>query len=145
MALVLYSAGPTLTTVLSTDLNSLASTSMSPLSTVISNDQASSERRTFCVARLTIAAQGAARSAGATVGLRLAWSIGGTDDSAQVECLDVVAWYRLDAATSARTVTRVFPINAPYDFRLAVENRTGQAFASSGNTLAVALFALEGV
>lgn len=142
---MLHGAGPSLTTVLSTDLNSLGNATLSAYSSVVSNDTSSTERRTFAVVRLVLAAQGSARSAGAFVALRIGWTIASTDDDRTVEGLELLTTFSLDAATTARTHTRIVPINAPYDFRLAVENRTGQAFAASGNTLAVGLYAVESV
>ncbi len=152
MALMLLSEAVSTTTILTTQLDSLAAnttgvgtTGLSALSAEISNDTATTERRTFCIARLTLAQQGSARSAGAFCPLFIAWRIGSTDDDALFETLEQVAVFPLDAATTARVVTRVFPVNATYGFKLALGNRTGQAFASSGNTLAYATFAVESV
>jgi hypothetical protein len=69
------------------------------------------------------------------------FDMGGDSTDPRPESLLTV--FSLDAATTARyrTVTGL-PI-APFDFKLLVMNETGQAFASSANTLKYRLHSAE--
>lgn len=133
---VKWSALSSITSYLSTDLNSLASGAQF-LGAAIDND---TTRAQFMALELNLAAQGSARSAGAWVGVYLLASIDGTNFTYGSSSVDappstLVARFALDASTTARYVVVVdVPLPAT-DFKLLLENNTGQAFAASGTTL----------
>lgn len=144
-----YTAIQSATTVLSTELNSLANDGNS-LSSAISND-GSSERFLYCMIEVSLAAQSTARSAGAHIAIYFLPTIdGGTtysygDNSTDPSPGTLVATLPLDASTSARVVTIYGVQLPPSDFKILLENKTGQAFASSNNTLKIAQYGIETV
>lgn len=128
-----HTAYSAISTALGTELNSLANSGNSAASATIDN---SGTRALYADFELVLAAQGVARSAGATVSLYLLTSLDGTnfDDAHEVTAEPAAVW-ALDAATNARRRTvRDVPI-PPAPFRVFVRNSTGQAFAASGNTI----------
>lgn len=118
---------------LTTELNSLGNAANSAASSTIDN---TTNLDLFADFELVIAAQGSARSAGATVALYLTTSLDGTNfDDVNETTAELVAVFPLDAATTARRRTvRDVPI-PPANFKVFVRNSTGQAMASSGNTI----------
>ncbi len=120
-------------TALSTELNSLSNGSASSASSAIDN---TTNLDLYADFELVIAAQGSARSTGATVGLYMTTSLDGTNyDDAASATAELIATFSLDAATTARRRTvRDVPI-PPALFKVFVVNNTGQAFASSGSTI----------
>lgn len=120
-------------TALSTEMNSLANGSASSASSAIDN---TTNLDLFMDVELVIATQGSARSAGAVVELYLTTSLDATNyDDATRGVAELVAVFPLDAATTARRRTvRDVPI-PPANFKLFAHNATGQAMASSGNTV----------
>lgn len=124
----------TATTILSTELNSLGSGSISAASSAIDN---TTNLDLFMDLELVLAAQGAARSSGATVSVAIVPSLdGGTNYPDVVDGNnEVVAVFPLDAATTARRQVRRDVAIPPGLFKLYVRNSTGQAFAASGSTI----------
>lgn len=144
MAIFQYSSLPALTSYLSTELNSLGNGSRK-LGAALDTAQA-----THMAVELDLAAQGSARSAGAQVEVYLLKSLdGGTDydygsDSLDPPLATLAAVLMLDAATTARVVTAMFPLPGDLQFcKLLVKNLTGQAFAASATTLKYCLYNIE--
>jgi hypothetical protein len=133
-----YSTQDSAVTVLTTELNSLASGSVCSASSAQSNDQ-SGEFDLLCTAEIYIAAQGSNRSTGAYLTLYILPTIDGTTyPDTTGDCLEnfAVASVMLDGtALAARTIT-IPEIKLPNsDFKVLLKNGTGQALASSGNTV----------
>ena len=122
-----YAAG---VTILSTGLNSLASLSNSAASAAVDNTTA---RYTRADVQLYLAAQG---SSGAIVTLFMLTRTDGTNyDSLDATTAEPVAVFSLDASTTARYVTVRGLTLPPENVQFFVRNGTGQAMASSGNTV----------
>lgn len=135
-------------TVLTTEMNSLASGSLSTLSAAQSNDQ-SGEFYTVADAEIYIAAQGTNRAAGASVSIYVFPTVDGTNyPDTTDECLDnYYAGSRAldDAALAARRLV-IEGIRLPNsDFKIALKNDTGQALAASGNTVKLARYSFADV
>lgn len=120
-------------TALSTELNSLANGANTAASSAIDN---TTNLDLFLDVELVLAAQGSARSSGATVSLYLTTSLDGTNyDDVHETTAELVAVFPLDAATTARRRTvRDVPI-PPANFKLFARNNTGQTLAASGSTI----------
>lgn len=128
-------------TALSTDLNSLANSTNSAASAEIDNSTALD---LYVDAVLYVAAQGSARSAGGTVTVYMISATDGTNyDDAHETTAEIVAVFPLDAATTARRLTRRDIPIPPGKFKLFLRNGTGQAFASSGSTLTYRAHSIE--
>ena len=128
-----------LTAYLSTDLNSLAdstsdTTGFSVVGAEIPNE---TDLKQYINLELVVAAQGVARSAGAFVAVYINYSADGTtyDDTSNKAFAELLAVFPLDAATTARRLTKANLPIPPLDFKLLVMNDTGQALAATGNTL----------
>lgn len=120
-------------TALSTQLNSLGNSANSAASSNIDN---TTNLDLFHDLTLTVATQGSARSAGATVGVYLIMALDGTNlDAVNETTAELVATFQLDAATTSRQLTRRDVPIPPGVFAYFLRNATGQAFASSGNLL----------
>ena len=135
-----YNTPDSAVTVLTTELNSLSSGSTCSASSAQSNDQ-SGEFDLLATVEIYIAAQGSNRSAGATITVYAIGTIdGSTYPDTTDECLENYAIGSVsidDAALAARTL--VIPeVKLPNsDFKILLKNSTGQALASSGNTVKV--------
>lgn len=132
-------APESIATALSTGLDSLAdstsdTTGFSALSSAIDN---TTDLFLFINLELNLAAQGSARASGAFCAVYITYSLDGTNyaDGSNKVFTELLATFPLDAATTARRVVRENIPIAPLPFKLQVLNDTGQAFASSGNTL----------
>ena len=122
-------------TVLSTDLNSLGNGSTSAASAALDN---TTNLDLLADLTLTVATQGSARSAGAIVSVYMVQALDGTNyDDVQASCSEPVAVFSLDAATTARQISRRDIPVPPGLFKLFLVNSTGQAFAASGNLLEI--------
>lgn len=127
---------------LTTELNSLANNANSAESSAIDN---TSNLDLFVDLTLTLGTQ-TARSQGATVGVYLIMALDGTNyDAVNETTAELVAVFHLDAATTARQLTRRDVPIPPGLFKLFVRNQTGQAFATSGNLLEYRAHSLESV
>lgn len=139
---ITYTTPSAAETILSTGLNSLANND-SQISSALDND----DLNLFARADLYLAAQGSARSAGAVVELYLLPSIDGSNypygsDSLVPAANLMVGNFQLDATTTARyAASEEFKL-PPTDFKLVLVNKTGQAFASSGNVLRITRYSL---
>lgn len=121
--------------VLTTELNSLASAGVSAASSARDN---TTNLDLFTDLTFTIAAQGAARSSGANVSVYLIMALDGTNyDDTNATTAELAAVFSFDAVTTARQSTRRDIPIPPGLFKWFVVNNTGQAFAASGNILEV--------
>lgn len=118
---------------LTTQLNSLANNANTAASAEIDN---TTDLNLYHDLTLTIATQGSARSAGATVTVYLIMALDGTNfDDVDATTAEVAAVFPLDAATTARQATRRDIPIPPGKFKYFIRNTTGQALAASGNLL----------
>lgn len=134
MASSKWAAPEAIATLLSTELNSLANAGV-VLSAAINNETG---LYTHMNLELYVAVQGSARSAGAYVAIYILPSVDGTnfDDETVAAALDAMQVYcALDAATTARYKVKCNIPIPPLQFKLQVENKTGQAFKADSNTL----------
>ena len=118
---------------LTTELNSLASGSNSSASSALDN---TSNLDLFIDVELVVAAQGSARSNGAYIALYMTQALDGTNygDTHEITA-KLVCVFPLDAATTARRATfQDMPI-PPGLVKFFVRNATGQSLASSGNSV----------
>jgi hypothetical protein len=141
-----YEVPAALQAYLSTDLDSLPNNDTFVGAKI--DNVADGENEMYIALELLVAAQGSARSAGGYVAVYLLPSVDDTnfgygDDAYLTDPGNLLCTFALDAATTARYVTRANLPIPPVDFKLQVQNKTGQAFASSGNTLKYRLYSLE--
>lgn len=118
---------------LTTDLNSLANNTNSAASSALDN---TSNLDLFIDVEVVIAAQGSARSNGAYVALYMTQALDGTNygDTNEITA-KLVCVFPLDAVTTARRATfQDIPI-PPGLVKFFLRNATGQALASSGNSV----------
>lgn len=135
---VKYSAPAAIQTLLTTELNSLASGS-AVLSGAIDNSAGTYK---FINIEGLIAQQGGARTAGGYVAIQICVSVDGTNYcDATAPIPQKIAQVGMDAAVTARYWTRANISIPPCKFKLNYLQVTGQAFASSGNTLKYSLHA----
>ncbi len=134
-----------LTTILSTELNSLANGSNSAASTAVDN---SSNLDLYADFLLTVTF-GTAPSAGTTCDLYVMPSLDGTtyaDGGSSVipaKNLYVGSFYVRNVTTAQ--VMALNNILIPQYFKLVIVNNTGQTMAASGNTLKYRTFSLQSV
>jgi hypothetical protein len=125
-------------TLLTTELNALANAA-SVLSGAIDNTAGA----LYMNLELYLGVQ-TARSAGACVNVEICPSVDGTNYcDATFPCPQQLTQFNLDAAVTARYVTRVEIPIPPTKFKLNVTNNTGQAFAGTTNTLKYTLHSNE--
>ena len=147
MAQVRYTEATTLTSRVTSELNSLASGGGPALvSTALSND-ASTERATFTNVTVVLAAQAGARTAGDSVSL-LVVPAGVADPYSGVAAASAIAanyiardrtgtavTWTLDPATTARELTWANVQLPNSDYKVGLINNTTQNLASSGNAI----------
>lgn len=142
-----YTALESIFTALSTELNSLTNTSIAT-SSVIDNDTAISQRWTMAGVEVFIATQGTNRVVGAHVSLYIIPTVDGTNygdtTGACKSNYHVKTWHLDDTATASRYLTGIIPL-PPTDYKVVLENQTGQTLASSGNTVKIREFSAEEV
>ena len=131
---------------LTTELNSL-SDGANKLGAKVDN-VADGENEMFINLELHVAAQGSARDADAVVKIYILYAVDDTtfafgDDSTDPAADSLLHVFSLDAVTTARRCAAVNLPIAPLDFKLLLMQDTGQAFASSGNTLKYRLHSTE--
>jgi len=144
-----WNAPDSVETILTTELNALADGANKITGTAVSNDQAA-ELDMYADFTLYLAAQGAARSAGAYVALYILPMSDGTNYPYGGDALDPAAnlWtanFVFDAATTARYAVIRGVLLPPMDFHVLVMNETGQAFAATLNTLKMRRYNTAGV
>lgn len=140
MATFQWVAPEAIATDLTTQMDSLANstsdtTGFSTLSSEINNESGLFQ---YMDLEFALAAQGSARAAGAFVGIMIAAAVDNAPTypaDSNAAFVDQLTAIPLDAATTARTLTKYNIGIPPLKFKLYVWNKTGQAFASSGNTL----------
>lgn len=132
-------APESLTSYLTTELNTLAdstsdTTGFSAVGAEIANE---TDLYQYINLQLVLAAQGSARASGAFVAVYINYAADGTtyDDTSNKAFSELLCVFPLDAATTARTLTKTNLPIPPIDFKLLVLNDTGQALAGTGNTL----------
>ena len=128
-----------LTSYFTTELNTLAdstsdTTGFSAVGAEIANE---TDLYQYINMELVVNTQGAARSAGGFVAVYINYSADGTtyDDTSNKAFSELLAVFPLDAATTARRLTKTNVPIPPIDFKMLVLNDTGQALAATGNTL----------
>lgn len=147
MATIKYAAPASPETVMTTELNSIASSAGAITASAISND-ASGELYLYASIELYLAAQGANRSSTPTVTIFIIPEISGSyswgDGSTLPPGQSVAITLALTASTLAACRAIAFNIPLPpTDFHMVVWNNTGQSFASSGNTLKIERYNMQ--
>lgn len=133
----------TVANTLTTEMNSLANLGNTAASATIDN---TSNLDLYHDLTLNVAAQGTARSGGASIVVYLIMALDGTNfDAVNETTAEVVAVFPLDAATTARQLTRRDIPIPPGLFKYFVRNITGQTLAASGNTLEYRAHSVETV
>lgn len=144
MALDKWSALGTLTTYLSTELNSLASAA-NKLGAAIANQ---TNKDKLAILELVVTF-GTAPAAGKSVDLYAVFSADGTnysdgDDTVDPPVTSYLCSFPLRAVTTAqRIVVPNVPLLAPASVKLLLLNESGQAMAATGNTLKYATYNSE--
>jgi len=146
MATIKHKAKASAETVMTTEMNALASGSLAITSSAISND-AAGELDLYADFRLYLATQGTARSAGANVTVWILPEVDGTypygSAALEPQAELIVGSFSFDAAVTARyAVLRDVPLS-PSDFHLVVQNNTGQALGATGNTIVIERHSIE--
>lgn len=133
----------TVANALTTEMNSLANNGNTAASATIDN---TTNLDLYHDLTLNVAAQGVARSAGASIVVYLIMALDGTNFDAVLESTaEVVAVFPLDGSTTARQLTRRDIPIPPGLFKYFVRNITGQTLAASGNILEYRAHSVETV
>lgn len=139
MATIKWLAPEAVTSALFTELNGLPdstsdTTGISAVSAEIPNE---TDLFQYIALEFVIAAQASARAAGASVAVFIVYALDGSTyaSSSNTVFAEQLTAVQLDAATTARRLTRVNLPIPPVDFQLQFFNDTGQALASNANAL----------
>lgn len=137
---VTYSPYTSLSTALSTALNSLANGSRELSAAIVNTDLLP-----FMDIEVALATQGSARDTGGYVAVYMLASVDETNftfgsDTIVPPPSSLLTTVTFDATTTARAVVVPRLWAAPVAFKLLFENQTGQALASSGNSLKYGLY-----
>jgi hypothetical protein len=128
---------------LTTDLNALANNGSVVGGTITAT------KDLYIALELYVHTQASARSAGGHVLIYLLPTVDGTNFSYGANALEdagsLLCAFNLDAAVTARYVVRKNLPLPPFDFKLQVTNKTGQALAATGSTLKYRLYSYESV
>lgn len=148
MSTIQFAAPDTEENLLTTELNSMIDGDR-VISAAFSND-AGGERYLTVDFKLDLAVQGSARSAGPSCQLWILYAIDGTgytygDASLEPPPEASKGVFTLDPATNARIVHMTDILLRPYNFKVVLENNTGQTLASSGTILSMRRVKLENV
>jgi hypothetical protein len=131
-----WASAESIVTYLTTELNSLANNAR-VIGAAIDN---STDKHRFMDVELFVNTQGSARSSGAYVALYLIPSIDDSnytmgDASTSPPANTLVATMPLDAATNSRYQSALLIPIPPHDFKILIENKTGQSYNAASNTL----------
>ena len=139
-----YTEATTGSTVVSSELNSLADDTAALVATALSND-ASDERKLLANVLVIIAEQGSARDSGADVALIIVPEVNSTygdvatlataENYIAVNSAGAQAVIELDAAVTARSMTFANVVLPNSNYKIGLLNRTGQALAAAGNSI----------
>lgn len=134
MAITKHSSyASTVTSILTTELNSIINNANTAASAAIDN---SVDKNLYHDLTLTIATQGVARSSGAVVTVYMIMALDDTNyDDVNETTAEIVAVFPLDNVVTARQLTRRDIPIPPGKFKYFARNITGQTLASSGNIL----------
>ena len=146
MTTIKHGAPDTEATPLTTGLNSLADGAR-VISAALSNDDAA-ERFLYVDFELDIATQGTARTTGARCELFIVYAIDGTNYTYGSASLSPpsgtsVGNFELDASVTTRIIHLTGIPLRPYNFKIILENQTGQAFAASGTVVSMRRTAID--
>lgn len=142
-----WKAAESLTSLLTTELNSLANSTSASTGKVLSGAiTMSSDLREFIAFQLDVT-YGSAPSSGGYVGLWMVRSIDATnfedgDTSTDPSKAEEVI-FPLRAVTTAQRIIIPGFVVPPYDFKILLRNKAGQAMSSSGNTLKYSRYILN--
>lgn len=144
MATIKWEAAESIATAIDSGANSLADDGRA-VSAAIDN---ATGKYPYMDVEISLAAQGLARDAGAHVEVHVLVSLDGTnyafgDGSTEPGQASWVGNVSLDAATTARRAVLSAVQIPPLLFKLLIINRTGQAFAASGNTVSYRRYGVE--
>lgn len=141
VAAINWESSPSLTSHLTTELNSLANDG-SVLGAAIDN---SSGLDMFMDIEFYVNTQGSARTSGAHIAIYLIPAPDGTNyhDHSQLPINRLIATLPLDAATTARRIGGSVLAVPPGLFKLLFVNKTGQALAATSNTAGYRLYSVE--
>lgn len=142
MATIKFKAVSTEANLLTTELDSLANNTLC----TVGAEYSAANNELFCNLKLIVAAQGSARSAGASIYVWLVPESNGDYSDVTEQCLGAPNHiFSLDASTTARTLVVSNILLPNSTFKPILKNSTGQALASSGNSLEIEYYSQESV